>query len=150
MKFAFTSKNGSCPECRAFGRRWYIMDRNLYYDKYEHCLMSVTLEPQPKYQFRDKVELASWLNGFTNYQERDPWWTDHFISRYIKTDYSDMALIVKDGVQYRYEKEKNLLVVLPEHRRESCWYDSYRECLTDAKELLQKMSKTYEPDSLPA
>ena len=142
MSFVFSSKNGCCLECIAFGRRWYIKDRHMYYDKYEHCLMSVTTDPQPVYRFSDKKELAGWLNNIETFSEREEKLIDlYYIPRWIKTDYGNLALIVKDGIQYRYDKEKNTLTVLPEHRQESPWYDKYRECLTDAKELLQKISE---------
>lgn len=139
MAFVFTAKNGCCPECIAFGRRWYIMDRHLYGDTYEYCLMSVSTEPQPVYQFNSRRDLASWLNDIEDYTEKDEWWIDFFIRRWIRQDYADVALIEKNGIQYRYDKEKHTLTALPERRQESCWYEKYRECLAHSKEILRKM-----------
>lgn len=140
MRYVFRRKDGQCPECIAFGRRWYIQDRLLYGNVYEHCLMSVTTRPQQVLKFNEKVELVSWLNGFSEYREKDDWWIDWMIRRWTKIDYEEVALIEKDGVQYRYDKVQLTLTALPERRRESGWYESYRECVADAKAFLQKLS----------
>lgn len=140
MKFAFTSKNGFCPECTAFGRKWYIKDRHRYDNVYEYCLMSVPLSPPLVYQFKDKKEVALWLNGFDHLSEREEQLIGLYINRWIQADYGDLALVEKNGIQYRYDKAKNILTALPERRQETCWYDKYRECLADAKELLTKKS----------
>lgn len=137
MEFVFSNKNGCCPECNAFGRKWYIMDRLLYDNVYEYCLMSMPLTPQPVYQFKDKASLAAWLNGSGDFSKHDDLWLDYFISRWIKDDCNDVALVEKDGIQYRYEKAHNILKALPERRQESGWYEKYRECLTDAKVFLK-------------
>lgn len=139
--FVFTSRNGCCPECIAFGRKWFIQDRPYYGNTYEYCLMSVTLDAQPTYCFKDKKELADWLNGPFTFRKNEDFWTDFCISRWTKVDYNDVALIEKDGIQYRYDKEKITLTVIPERRQESCWYDKYRECLADAKEHLQQEAR---------
>lgn len=133
MEFSFTSKNGYCPECNAFGRKWYIKDRHIYGDTYEYCLMSMPLIPQPVYKFQDLHDVAAWLSGISDLARKEDLWLQYFISRWIKDDCGDVALVEKDGVQYRYEKENHLLKALPERRQESCWYDKYRECLADAK-----------------
>ena len=142
MKFAFTSKNGFCPECTAFGRKWFIKDRHLYGDVYEYCLMSSPLSPPLVYQFPDKKAVALWLNGFDHLSEREEHLIDFYIHRWIQDECSDLALIEKNGIQYRYDKAKYTLTSLPEHRQESCWYDKYRECLVDAKEFLSKLAAT--------
>ena len=151
MAFVFTSKNGCSPECRAFGRRWYIKDRHLYGNVYEYCLMSVTTDPQPVYQFADKQALAGRLNNIESFSEKEAQLIDYYyIPRWIKIDCSDIALVEKDGIQYRYDKEKNTLTVLPAHRQESCWYDLYRECLADAKKFLQKLRDNRQAGPRPA
>ena len=101
--------------------------------------MSVSLDPPPVRCFNDKSQIASWLNGFENYREKDEWWTEELIRRKTKwdCDYGDLALVVKDGVQYRYDKKKLTLTALPERIQETCWYDSYRECLSEAKRFLR-------------
>lgn len=104
--------------------------------------MSVTTDPQPVYQFADKKALASWLNNIETFRKTDEAWIDLiYISRWIKIDYNDIALVEKDGIQYRYDKTANTLTILPKHRQESYWYDKYRECLAEAKELLHKISQ---------
>lgn len=142
MKFTFTSKDGHCPECTAFGRKWYIKDRYLYDNVYEYCLMSIPISPPAIYQFQDKKAVALWLNGFDHLSEREEQLIDFYINRWIQADCSDMALVEKNGIQYRYDKVKNTLTSLPERRQESCWYDKYCECLADAKALLAKKAVT--------
>lgn len=100
--------------------------------------MSVPLSPPLVQQFKDKKAVALWLNGFDHLSEREEQLLDLYINRWIQADYGDLALVEKNGTQYRYDKVKNTLISLPERRQESCWYDKYRECLSDAKELLSK------------
>lgn len=103
--------------------------------------MSVTMASQPIYVFNDKESLAAWLNNIEAFGEKEKQLIDYYyIPRWVKIDCGDIALIEKNGIQYRYDKARNTLAVLPTHRQESCWYDKYRECLADAKEMLQKIS----------
>ena len=141
MTFSFTSKDGCCPSCVAFGRKWYIQDRAAGLGYYDYCLMSVTTDKPPIYQFENRKDLAAWLNGIEDFHEEDEWWISHFIRRCTKIDYSDIALLEKNGIQYRWDKEANTLTVLPKHRQETGWYTHYRACLSDAKELLRKIGR---------
>lgn len=136
MAFSFTSKDGCCPSCVAYGRKWYIQDRNAGLGLYDFCLMSVPTEKPVVHQFKSQKDLAAWLNDFHDYEEKDPWWTEYFIRRWAKTDYYDVALLEKNGVQYRWEKKTNTLTVLPTHRQETGWFTHYRECLAASKEIL--------------
>lgn len=136
--FAFKAKDGLCPECIALGRKWYIQDRHCYGDTYEYCLMSVTLEQQPVYRFKDLAEIAAWLNDLTDYQEKDSWWVGHMIRRWTVADYDDKALIEKNGIQFQLDKTKHTLTVLPKSRQETVWYDKYRDCLAEAKKLIEE------------
>lgn len=138
MAFSFTSKDGCCPSCVAFGRKWYIQDRAAGLGCYDFCLMSVTTEKPTVHQFENQKELAGWLNDIQDYQEQNEWWTEYMIRRWAKADYYDAALLEKNGIRYRWDKEANTLTVLPEHRQETGWFNHYRECLAAAKELLQR------------
>lgn len=140
MAFSFTSKDGCCPSCTAFGRKWYIQDRAAGLGCYDYCLMSVTTEKPTAYRFKNQKDLAAWLNGMEDYLEKDPWWTEYFIRRWAKIDYPDAALLEKDGIQYRWDKETNTLTVLPERRQESEWFTHYRECLSYAKAFLTDLN----------
>lgn len=139
--FTFASKNGLCPECRAYGRKWYIQDRAVGTGCYDYCLMSVTTEPPKAYQFKNLAEVAAWLNN-SDQLESDEVWVGILIRRWTIADADNLALIEKNGVQYRLDKIAHTLTELPERRQETGWFNSYRECLTEAKDILRQKSHT--------
>ena len=139
MAFAFTSKNGLCPECFAYGRKWYIQDRAAGAGCYDYCLMSVSTEPPKVHQFKSLAEVAAWLNNSDHLESSDTW-VDILIRRWALADYDNLALIEKNGIQYRLDKIANTLTELPERRWEAGWFSSYRECLAEAKKILQQKS----------
>lgn len=140
MIFRFSSQNGQCPACYAFGRKWYIQDRCSGTNYYEHCLMSVSTDPQQVYQFANQKEIAEWLLDTALHYEENDWQIGYLIRQKTKIDYSDAALIEKNGIEYRFDKIKNTLTALPKRRQETGWFNSYRECLAEAKDLLQTIS----------
>lgn len=71
MNFVFTSKDGQCPACHAFGRKWYIQDRYIGGDAYEYCLMSLSAEKPQKYLFKNQCEVAKWFNDENHLAEYD-------------------------------------------------------------------------------
>ena len=139
MDFAFRAKNGFCPECIAFGRKWYIMDSSAGSGFYDHCLMSVPTDHHETLQFNNLSEIAAWLDN-TDHLERDQAWIGILIRRHTVADYQDLALVEKSGVQYRLDKTHFTLTALPERRQETGWFNSYRECLVAAKKILKELA----------
>lgn len=139
-KFRFTAKDGYCPQCSAYGRRWYIRDRYVGLREYEYCLMSVSEEDPVQYSFKNKGELAAWLNGDKKNTEYDDAVADFVISQHINCNgnYSDRALLSLRDVEYIWDKRKNTLTEVQERRQETGWFDSYMECLIAAKEILEE------------
>lgn len=136
MGYVFRAKDGLCPECIAFGRKWLIMDRNIY-GHYEFSLFSIPMEKPPVYQFRDLKEVVCWLNDFDSLSEKEEPLLEYYLRRWIVADYYTLALIEKNGIQYRYDKGSFSLSKLPERKQESGWFSGYRECLQYAKTILE-------------
>ena len=128
-KYSFSSKNGFCPSCKAHGRTWYIQDRYISGNIYNYCLMSASNEAPEILRFKNKKEIAVWYNK----GDDDVTFRWHIPKR---DECSNAALIVKDGVRYRYDKSSCTLTVIQESKQETGWFDSYRECLRAAKEIL--------------
>ena len=139
MEFTFKSINGFCPSCKAFGRIWYIKDRCISNNVYEYALMSKELKTRPVYKFKKHAEIAKWLNKDESNCEYDELTIDIIINRHIVKDFTNMALIERDGIQYRFDKQANTLAVLPQYKQETGWHEKYTDCLKVAKEILQKM-----------
>lgn len=133
-KFVFQSKNGYCPECIAFGRKWYIQDRELYPGMYEYCLRSFALDDTEKKYFQSTSEVVAWFQGIETNVERET--AEWIIKRYSYLNTENAAILVKGGKTYRYDKKENSVTRVPEHRSETGWFSSYRECLQAAKDIL--------------
>ena len=138
MGYLFRAKDGLCPECIAFGRKWFIMDRNIY-GHYEFSLFSIPIEKPPIYQFRDLKEVVCWLNDFDSLSVKEEPLLNYYLRRWIVADYYYLALIEKNGVQYRYDKGSFSLSMLPERHQETGWFSGYRECIREAKAILRKI-----------
>lgn len=139
MEFTFRAVNGFCPSCKAFGRIWYIQEKCISNNTYEYALMSKELKERPVYRFKNHAEIAKWLNKDEKEWKYDELTTDFLIHQYTVSDYTDMALIERDDIQYRFDKKKNTLTELPQSRRETGWHEKYNDCLKVAKAILQKM-----------
>lgn len=143
MDFVFKSTfTGGCPECMAFGRRWYIKDRFVSENVYEYCLMSVDTGSQITYKFNSLRELTEWICGVKDLSKE----TEHFIKnwylkRYVKFETTDAALLKKDGIEYRLDKKAFTLSQLHECIQETGWHSSYRDCLETSKGILRRMEK---------
>lgn len=141
MGYVFRAKDGLCPECIAFGRKWIIMDRKLHDGHYEFSLFSIPIEKPPVYQFRDLKEVVCWLNDFDSLSEKEEPLLNYYLRRWIVADCYNLALIEKNGVQYRYDKGSFSLTKISERKQEIGWFSGYRECLWMAKEFLEKIEK---------
>lgn len=139
-EFRFSAKDGYCPSCSAFGRLWYIRDRYVGIREYEYCLMSVTEEEPMQYSFKNKGELAAWLNGDKKNTEYDDAVADFVISQHTdcRSNYYDTARLSFHDVDYIWDKKNNTLTEIQERRQETGWFDSYIECLIMAKEILKE------------
>lgn len=139
--YTFNSKNGSCPSCSAFGRKWFIQDK-FFGGSYQYCLMSVSEEPRTKYVFKTKEEFAKWLQDDKSDDEYSEEVTDYIIRRNLVHDYYNMASLVKNDKCYVYDKENLTLTPFLERKQETGWCDSYFECLNMAKEILRKRGES--------
>lgn len=141
MSYAFTSKNGFCPACTVFGKIWFIQDRLVGGNDYEYCLMSRPETKPTQHKFKNKTDIARWLNDDNGKAEYDDVTADYVISRQIKHGYnlSDKAIVEKGNENYIYDKVKNTMTAVVEPDKETGWFDSYHECLRIAKEILANM-----------
>ena len=135
--YTFTAKDGHCPGCNAFGRRWYIQDKYIGGDKYEYALMSRSLAIEEPLVFLNKGHLAKWLNGDGSDRNYEDDIADFIISRHIYFDSSDKALLSKDGINYIYDKAKITLTKSVDSVQETGWCSTYLECLNMAKDILK-------------
>ena len=140
MNFIFKTQNGSCPTCVAFGRIWYIQDREIGTNCYEYALFSKSADKPKEYQFKTRSDVAKFLNDCEDdgavYSELT---MDYIISRQTRVGCWDSAIIEKNGVLYRFNKNKNTLTEIHESRQET-GFMSYLACLNTAKDILQKTS----------
>lgn len=151
MKFIFKPPySGFCPQCSAFGRRWYITERNISNsDQYEYCLMSVSTEPENKYKFKNLRKVTEWICNIEDLSKQDDWHIKNwFLSRYSKYEDYDTMLLEKDGIQYRLDKQTLIITQLHEHIQETGWCSTYNECLNLAKEKLERMEKEQNGEQL--
>lgn len=150
-KYIFRAENGFCPKCEAFGRIWYIFERNIYGNKYEHCLMSMPIEEPDGLCFKNKKEIAAWLNG-DKIEAGE--YTDEMADYIINYNtvpgfnFAEKAMLEKDGVKYRYDREKNLLTEYREDKQETGYFDNYYDCLKAAKEILENIEKLQEKQTV--
>lgn len=151
MKFTFKPPScGACPQCIAFGRRWYITERNISNsDLYEHCLMSVSTEPQVTHKFQNLRKVTEWICGIADLSKEDDWYIKNwYLSRYIKYEDSEAFLLEKDDIQYRLDKQTFIITQLHRHIQETGWCSTYNECLNLAKEHLEKIKKEQNGEQL--
>lgn len=141
-KYTFSSKNGFCPQCIAFDRRWFIQDR-FFGGRYEYCLMSVSTKEPVRYSFKNKSEIAKWLNGDDSNTKYDDTVAGYIISHSTdwRFDYPDRAMVNCRGMDYVYDKQKNVLTAVEERKQETGWVVSYFECLKMAKEILESKNR---------
>ena len=140
MNFIFKTQNGSCPTCVAFGRIWYIQDREIGTNCYEYALYSKSAEPPKEYHFKTKRDVAKFLNDCKdNKAIYDELTTEYIISRQTVVECWETSMITKNGILYRFDKNKNTLTEIHESRQET-GFMSYLACLNIAKDILQKTS----------
>lgn len=138
MSYAFTSKNGFCPSCTAFGKIWFIKDKFIGGNDYEYCLMSKPISNPIQQKFKNKKDIARWLNDDKRKAEYDDMTADYVISRQIKSgyDFSDKAIVEKGNEKFIYDKLKNTMTAVVNPNKETGWFENYHECLKVAKEIL--------------
>lgn len=134
--YTFTSKNGMCPQCNAFGRKYFIQDRPIDGRAYEYALMSCPSGKRQTLKFPDRHRLASWLVGM---DISDDIAASLIISQHTVHDYPDMALLKKDRQMFVVKKEELSLREYIEPSQETGWFPAYAECLRMAKEILNRM-----------
>lgn len=138
MNFTFKSKDGFCPTCEAFGRIWYIQDREIGTNCYEYALFSKSADKPKEYQFKQRRDVAMFLNDCKNDNAiYDAITTEYIISRQTVVECWDSAIIEKKGSLYRFNKNKNTLTEISKSKQET-GFMSYLACLNMAKDILQK------------
>ena len=135
-EYVFRSENGYCPECIAFGRKWYIQDREYYPGVYEYCLRSFPMNDTEKKYFQSVSEVAAWFQGTDADIEKET--AEWIIKRYSYLSTENAAILEKDGKKYKYDKKDKSITRMPEHRSETGWFSSYRECMQAAKDILSR------------
>lgn len=120
------------------------MDKNIYGNQYEYCLMSIPIEEPEGLCFKDKKEVAAWLNGKYGAEEYTNETADYIINynTVFGFNYAKKAMLEKDGVKYRYDREKNLLTEYREGKQETGYFAKYNDCKRAAKEILENMEKS--------
>lgn len=152
--YKFSSKNGHCPQCIAFGKRYWIQDKLIGGNTYEYCLMSTPTEARKKIRFKNKIELANWINGEDiEDKTKDDSLRNNaaklIISFSTKASYrfSDRKLI--EGKEGKFILYENFLAEeYMEPTQETGWFDTYAECLDMSKEILRKKKIKKEGEQL--
>lgn len=138
MNFGFKTENGYCPSCKAFGRIWYIQDRESGTNNYEYALFSKSADKPKEYKFKNKSEIVNFLNDWKTEKEYDELIIQCNIGYHTIMNFTEVALLEKKGVRFRFDKTNNTLTELEEPRQET-GFMPYLECLTMAKDILQKI-----------
>lgn len=145
MDYKFTSKNGLCPQCIAFGKRYWIQDKHIGGDAYEYCLMSLPAV-RKKPEFQNKIELASWINGHDMEREiqddtKRNELADFVISSKIVHDlrfcFEDCKLVKNKGRKFVLYKDSTIKEYI-DPTQETGWFQTYLECLNVSKEILRR------------
>lgn len=136
MNYKFSGKDGHCPECVAFGKRYYIQDKYIGQDKYNYALMSMSVDVEKPKQFKNKKELASYLYGS---DILDDIAVDLLIGQVTKVQSSSGRILEHSGSVYIWSEERKTLTRYIEPKQETGWCDTYLECLQMAKKILLNM-----------
>lgn len=133
MEYVFKSENGYAPRCEAFGRIWYIADRYIGGDRYEHCLMSKSTEKSKRMLFPDKKAMVNYL---CNADTQDDIGANLLLQFMIQCRTGNGSLLLeKDGQRYVWKAEEKMLYWVEEPKRHT-GYMTYNECLQMAKGIL--------------
>ena len=103
--------------------------------------MSKPISKPVQQKFKNKKGIAKWINDDTREKEYSDETAEYIVSRQInwRYNFSDKAIIEKDGESYIYDKVKHTITAVVEPKKETGWFDSYHECLRIAKEILTGM-----------
>lgn len=136
MEYKFTSEKGYCPQCIAFGKRYYIQDKYIGADEYNYALMSIPLDREEPKQFKDKKELMSYLlNSVVN----DDITANLLMSQRVIRSSGSYKMLEENGMQYIWSEEHKTLRVYVEPKQETGYFENYLDCLTMAKKILLDM-----------
>lgn len=135
MKYAFRSENGCCPKCIAFGREYYIQDRYLGGDKYEYALMSKPIATADPVHFKDASEMLGSLLGTVITDEIA---ADLLLSQITVYRSASFRMLEQNGKKYVWNEMENELREYTDPKQETGYFDTYRECLSMSKEILEK------------
>ena len=134
-KYTFVSKNGFCPSCVAFGKRWFIKDRYIGGEKYEYALMSRPLEEKAPIHFMNIKMMVSNLVGS---EITDDIAVNLLLSQMTEYQCSSHRMIEYNDIKYIWNDERKELREFTEPKQETGYCSTYLECLNMAKEILKK------------
>ena len=134
--FVFTSENGMCPQCTAFGKKYFIQDRLIGGRDYEYALMSYPAGKCETLKFPDKNKLVSWL---IKSDVTDDIAANLIIGQHTLHRYSDTFLLEIEERMFVMKESDLSLREYIEPVQETGWFDKYKECLNTAKKLLDEM-----------
>lgn len=135
MNYTFVSKDGFCPSCVAFGKRWFIKDRYIGGEKYEYALMSRLLEEKSPANFANVKEMVSSLVGS---EITDDIAVNLLLSQMTEYKCSSHRMIEYNDIKYIWNEERKELREYKEPKQETGYCNTYLECLNMAKEILKK------------
>lgn len=136
MNYKFVEKDGHCPECVAFGKRYYIRDMHIGAGKYSYALMSEPAMREKPMYFRDKAALVSY---FAEQVIDDELAVDLLLDQWTIYQVSSGRILVVGGTAYSWIEESKTLRKLTEPKQETGYCDTYWDCLHMAKKILSKL-----------
>lgn len=135
MNYVFRSENGYCPKCVAFGRLYYIQDRNIGGEKYEYALMSKPAEKMESTHFKDKNEMIGSLLGITI---TDNIAANIYLDQMTEYQCGNRRMLDISGEKFIWDDTRKELRKYTEPKQETGYCNTYLECLNMAKEILRK------------
>ena len=122
MDYTFVSKDGFCPSCVAFGKRWFIKDRYIGGDKYEYALMSRYLEEKVPTHFANVKMMVSSLVGS---EITDEIAVNLLLSQITEYQCSSYRMIEYNDIKYIWNDERKELREYTEPKQETGYCSTY-------------------------
>ena len=138
MDYTFVSKDGFCPTCVAFGKKWFIQDRYIGGGKYEYALMSRPLEKKATTHFVNVKKMVSSIIGS---EISDDIAANLLLSQMTEYQCDSYRMIENNGVKFVWDGKRKELREYTEPKQETGYCNTYLECLNIAKEILNKQEQ---------
>lgn len=134
FNYRFMSENGHCPQCNAFGRKYYIQDRDIGAGKYEYALMSMPIDPPAAQSFPSEKEMVSFLIG---QNITDAITISLLLNQMTIYHSGSLCMLEQKDMKYVWDGTQKELREYTDPKQETGYCTSYRECLNMAKEILK-------------